>query len=133
MEYYRILADGAVIVHLLFIVFVVGGGVLVWRWPMVAFAHVPAFVWGVMIEFGGWICPLTYLENDLRRSARAAGYEGGFVEHYIVPVIYPELLFPGGFPAAGFMVIGLFVLLLNLAIYWRLWRRRLKPPRPRVR
>jgi len=133
MAIYRFLADGAVIVHLLFILFVVGGGLLVFRWPKVAIAHIPAFLWGVMIEFAGWICPLTYLENDLRRRAAAAGYDGGFVEHYILPVIYPDLLFPGGFPASGFIVIGIAVLLLNLTVYWQVWRRRVRPQSRRNR
>ena len=121
---YRVLADGTVAVHLLFILFVLLGGLLVFRWPKMAWVHVPTFVWGVMIEFAGWICPLTYLENHWRMRGAAEGYATSFVERYIVPLIYPELLFPGGFPRTGFVLIGVFVLTLNATIYWRVWRKR---------
>ncbi len=120
---YRALADAVVTVHFGFILFVVLGGLLVLRWPRLAWLHVPAFVWGAAIEFGGWICPLTYLENDFRARGAAEGYDTSFVEHYIVPLIYPDLLFPGGFPRAGFVAIGVFVVAVNAAIYWRLWRK----------
>src|SRR5688500_9243072 len=86
---YRILADLVVGLHLLFVVFVVAGGLLALRWPWVAAAHLPAAVWGALIEFKGWICPLTPLEKSLRTSAGQAGYQGGFIEHYLVPVLYP--------------------------------------------
>lgn len=121
---YRVLADALVILHLLFIVFVVGGGALVWRWRKLAWAHVPAFLWGAGIEVLGWVCPLTYLENYLRAEGARGGYGTSFVERYLLPLIYPELLFPGGFPRTGFIAIGIFVLVLNAAIYWRLWRHR---------
>lgn len=126
---YRILADTAVGIHLSFIVFVVLGGFSVLRWPRLAWLHVPAFMWGVAIEFGGWICPLTYVENHFRMLGSLAGYDTSFVDRYIVPLIYPELLFPGGFPESGFMWIGVFILVLNSLIYWRLWHRRRQPAR----
>ncbi len=120
---YRALADTTVAVHFLFVLFVVLGGLLVLRWPRVAWLHVPAFAWGAAIEFGGWICPLTYLENDFRMRGAAEGYGTSFIEHYLLPLIYPDLLFPGGFPRAGFIAIGLFVLAVNAVIYWRVWKK----------
>ncbi len=120
---YRALADAAVGAHFGFILFVVLGGLLVLRWPRVAWLHVPAFAWGAAIEFGGWICPLTYLENDFRARGAAEGYDTSFIEHYILPLIYPDLWFPGGFPRAGFIAIGVLVVAVNAAIYWRLWRK----------
>jgi hypothetical protein len=82
-----VLADLVVVVHSLFVLFVVCGGLLVLRWWKVIYLHLPAVIWGAFIEFAGGICPLTPLENSLRRSAGLAGYEGGFVEHYILPVL----------------------------------------------
>lgn len=122
---YRVLADVAVAVHLLFIVFVFFGGFLSFRWPRVAWAHVPAFLWGGAIGLFGWICPLTYLENDLRSKGAAEGYATSFVEEYVVPLVYPERLF-GGFPRSGFIVIGVLIFALNAVIYWRL-STRLRP------
>ena len=85
----RWLADGVVLFHFAFVVFVVLGGFLVVRWGRLAWIHVPCAVWGFLIEVEGWICPLTYLENDLRRQAGQLGYPGGFIEHYLIPVLYP--------------------------------------------
>ncbi|WP_444633309.1 DUF2784 domain-containing protein [Cupriavidus oxalaticus] len=116
------LADLVVIVHGLFIVFVVAGGLLVLRWPRLAWVHLPAAVWGVLIEWSGWICPLTPLENALRRAAGEAGYSGGFVERYLLPLIYPAGLTP-----AVQLWLGLVVLVVNVAVYavwWRRWRHR---------
>ncbi len=123
---YRALADAAVGVNFGFVLFVLLGGLLVLRWPKVAWLHVPVFAWGAAIEFGGWICPLTYIENHFRARGTAEGYGTSFVEHYLLPLIYPDLLFPGlfpgGFPRGGFIAIGLFVLAVNAAIYWRVWK-----------
>jgi hypothetical protein len=119
---YRLGADGLVLVHLLFIGFVTGGVLLVFRWRCAMWAHLPAFLWGAATEFTGWICPLTPLENRLRRLGGEAGYTGGFVEHYVLPVIYPEVL-----TRERQFVIGSLVLLVNLAAYgflWTRWRRR---------
>ncbi|MBP0631956.1 MULTISPECIES: DUF2784 domain-containing protein [unclassified Cupriavidus] len=117
------LADLVVIVHGLFIVFVVAGGLLVLRWPRLAWVHLPAAAWGVMIEWSGWICPLTPLENALRRAAGEAGYSEGFVERYLLPLIYPVGLTP-----AVQLWLGLIVLVVNVtvyaAVYARWWRRR---------
>lgn len=89
---FRLLADVTVVLHLAFVLFVVLGGVLVLRWPRVAWAQVPAAVWGAWIEFAGWICPLTPLENWLRQQGGGPAYTAGFVEHYLVPVLYPSAL-----------------------------------------
>jgi hypothetical protein len=121
---YGPLADAVVVLHFAFIVFVVLGGLLVLRWPRVAWLHVPTVLWGGGIELAGMACPLTGLENRLRALGREEGYTESFIEHYLLPLIYPELLFPGGFPRAGFIALGLGVLALNAVIYWRLWRRR---------
>lgn len=120
----RILADAVLALHLMFILYVVLGALLVRRWPKTAWLHVPVFVWGGMIEIGGWVCPLTYLENALRAKGAAAGYDTSFVEHYLLPVIYPGLLFPQGIPEGAFAALGVGVLALNGMLYWRLWRAR---------
>jgi hypothetical protein len=115
---YHALATAVLIVHALFVVFVVFGGFRVWRWRQVAWVHVPAAVWGVAIEFGGWICPLTPLETALRARAGLAGYSSGFVEHHLTAWLYPIGLTP---PTQ--MVLGALALLVNLAAYGLLWRR----------
>jgi hypothetical protein len=115
---YRVLADAVVLLHALFVTFVVLGGLAALRWPRVAWAHVPAAAWGVAIEFGGWTCPLTPLENVLRLRAGEAGYTGGFIEHYVVPVLYPAGLTP-----ARQMVLGTAALLVNAAVYSVIVRR----------
>ncbi|WP_077003194.1 DUF2784 domain-containing protein [Variovorax sp. KK3] len=117
------LADVVLLLHGLFIVFVVVGGLLVWRWPLVAVLHLPAVAWAAWISWSGGICPLTPLENMLRRSAGQSGYEGGFVQHYLLPAIYPEAL-----TRDWQMGVGVFVLLLNLAAYGLLWRRGIRRP-----
>ena len=115
---YGLLADLVVIIHTAFVAFVVLGGVLVLRWPKLAWVHIPAAVWGVLIEFAGWICPLTPLENWFRARGGEAGYAGGFVDHYIIPVLYPESL-----TRSTQFMLGTFVLLLNLAVYGTLAAR----------
>jgi len=119
--FYRLLADGVVAVHALFIVFVVLGGFLAWRWRWVAALHLPCAAWGVLIEFRHWICPLTPLENHLRAKAGAQGYEGGFIEHYLLPVIYP-----GGLTPQAQLVLGGAALAVNLVAYGVLVRRLLR-------
>ena len=106
------LADFVVVLHFLFVLFVVLGGLLVLRWPRVAWLHLPAAIWGAAIELAGGICPLTPLENSLRRQAGGTGYSGGFIEHYILPVLYPSDL-----TRSIQIVLGLLVIALNLAIY----------------
>lgn len=109
---YRALADLVLVLHLGFVLFVVLGGLLVIRWPWLAFLHAPAVVWGVLIEFGGWVCPLTPFENWLRVRGGQAGYSGGFIEHYIQPVLYPH-----GLTRATQIVLGSVALLVNVAAY----------------
>ena len=117
---YRLLADGVVIVHFLFIVFVVGGGLLVLRWPRLAMLHIPAACWGTLIELSGWICPLTPLENGFRQAAGEAGYQQSFIEHYLLPVIYPA-----GLTRGIQLAMAAAVILINLLIYgWLVHRRR---------
>lgn len=118
---YRFLADVAVVVHFGFIIFVVFGGLLVVYRPRFAWAHVPAFLWGSGISVFGWACPLTHLENKWRAQGAAEGYHTSFIEEYALPLIYPETLL-GPFPRTGFILIGIFVLVLNCAIYWACWK-----------
>ncbi len=118
---YRLLANAVVLFHALFVVFIVLGGLLTWRWRWVAIVHVPCAIWGVLIEYRGWICPLTPLENSLRAKAGQQGYSGGFIEHYVVPAIYPAGLTP-----RIQLWLGTFVLLINLFAYGVLVRRMLR-------
>jgi hypothetical protein len=118
---YRLLADLVVLLHALFVVFVVAGGLLVWRWRWVAWLHVPAAAWGAAIELGGWVCPLTPLENHFRARAGLAGYRGGFIEHYLLPALYPE-----GLTALKQIALGALVVGINLLVYGVLVRRLLK-------
>lgn len=114
-----LLADAVVVLHLLFVAFVVAGGLLVWRWPALAWLHVPAALWGATVEWTGWICPLTPLENRLRAAAGQAGYESGFVEHYLLPLLYPAALTRG-----TQLVLGAVVVVVNVAVYARWWHAR---------
>jgi hypothetical protein len=107
--WYRAGADLVMVVHLLVIGFIVGGVFLTWRWPLIIWAHMPAVIYGALVEFACFTCPLTLLENDLRQRAGDAGYRDGFIAHYLVKVIYP----PG---RTHGMQIGLGVLLLLVAI-----------------
>jgi hypothetical protein len=117
---YQSLADVVLLAHLAFVVFVVIGGVAVLRWPRVAWIHLPAVIWAVLIEFAGWICPLTPLENAFRQAGGEAAYAGGFIDHYVAIVLYPAGL------CRGFQVVlGSLLLLLNMLVYGRLvWRKR---------
>lgn len=125
---YRFLADAVVVIHFCFVLFVVLGGLLVLRWRQLMWLHLPCAAWGALIEFGGWICPLTPLENHLRALGRQAGYAGGFVEHYIVAIMYPA-----GLTRWMQLVLGVFVLAVNGFVYWRVLsdrRRHARVPAP---
>ena len=118
----RLLAELAVVLHLAFILFVVLGGLLVLRWPRLAFVHLPCAAWGALIEFTGWICPLTPLENRWRVRGGLEGYEESFIEHYLLPLVYPP-----GLTREVQLVLGAAVLLVNLVVYALIvgrWRRR---------
>jgi len=115
---YRIAADGLVLFHLLFIVFALLGGLLVLKWRYLAVWHLPAAAWGVIVEVFQLTCPLTRWENLLRQAAGQDGYGDGFVEHYLVPLIYPAGLTP-----AIQLGLGSLVLLVNVMIYVRLARQ----------
>jgi hypothetical protein len=115
---YRIAADLIVATHAAFVLFVVLGGFLAWRWRRLVWLHLPALAWGVWIELSGGICPLTPLENVLRRQAGEIGYSGGFVEHYVAPVLYPPGLTRG-------TQLGLALLLVALnALAYGVWLAR---------
>ena len=105
------MAGVIVVLHFAFVMFVVLGGLLVLRWPPAAWVHIPAVIWGVLVELTGWICPLTPLENRLRNAAGAA-YQGDFIAHYILPVLYP-----GGLTRRDQLMLGLMALAMNVAIY----------------
>jgi hypothetical protein len=113
-----VLAEVVVGLHFGFVLFVLLGGLLVLRWPRAAWVHLPAAVWGGLIEFAGWVCPLTPLENRLRRAGGTAEYAGGFVEHYLLPVLYPV-----GLTRGAQYVLGACVVVLNAAVYWVVFRR----------
>jgi hypothetical protein len=116
---YRALADAVVVFHFGFVLFVVLGGILVLRWRRAALVHLPCAAWGALIEFGGWICPLTPLEHRLRELGNEPGYAGGFVEHYITRVMYPA-----GLTRGMQIAIGIFVIAVNVTVYWIAFGRR---------
>lgn len=116
---YHLLADITLVVHLLFILFVVFGGLLVLVWRRFLWLHLPALVWGVLLEVNGWLCPLTPLENWLREQAGTSGYRGGFIEHYLVPLVYPT-----GLDRGTQLILAGLLLLANVLIYgWIYWAR----------
>ncbi len=116
---WRMLADGVLLLHLGFLLFVVLGGFLPLRWPRMAWLHIPTVFWGAWIEFSGAICPLTPLENRLRRAGGEAGYAGGFIDQYLMPLLYPP-----GLTRTHQIVLGCGVLILNAAAYALVFRRR---------
>jgi hypothetical protein len=115
---YGLLTEATVALHFAFIVFVVLGGLLVLRRPVVAWLHVPAVAWVVWLPLTGASCPLTLLEKYFRTCAGDAGYAGGFIEHYLTPMVHPAWLTP-----RIQLTLGIVVLALNVAVYAALWRR----------
>jgi hypothetical protein len=115
---YRSLADLVFLVHVVFIVFVLFGGLLALRWPPAPMIHLPAAMWGAAVEFFGWICPLTPLEDALRRAGGGTGYSMGFIERYLVPLVYP-----GELDRGVQIVLGAIVLAVNLVVYAVVFRR----------
>ena len=122
----QLIADILVLFHLLFIIFVIFGGFLVLRWRNIFWLHIPCAIWGVLIEFAGWICPLTPMENHFRQLAGQAGYHGGFIDHYILPVIYPTAL-----TREIQFILGIGVITINLIAYgfvvYHIIKKRHKP------
>ena len=116
---FRVLADLVLTLHFAFVFFVILGGLLALRWPKVAWVHIPVALYGAFIEFAGFVCPLTPLENTLRHRGGEAGYRGDFIDHYITAAIYPQ-----GLTRNTQFVLGAAVLLLNAAVYTVWWRRR---------
>ena len=119
---YRFLADAIIIIHLIFILFVILGGLLALRNKRWSIVHLPAVIWAAAIEFKGWICPLTPLENWFREKGRNAIYQGDFIEHYVLPIIYPADL------TRGLQIFfGLSAIIINIAVYvWVLNKIRVK-------
>lgn len=114
---YPLLANLVLIVHLAFVVFVLCGGLLVLRWRWIAWLNVPAIAWGAFVEFSGWICPLTPLENWLRAQGGDISYRSDFIAQYLLPVLYPEDL-----TRDLQLLLGTVVIVLNAAVYWWLWQ-----------
>ena len=125
--HFNVWADMLVLLHSSFVLFVLLGGLAVLRWRRLAWLHLPAVLWGATIELGGWICPLTLLENRLRRMAGGAGYDTTFIERCLEPLLYPL-----GLTRHTQLVFGFTALLINLAVYAYLWRRRRVSPDERT-
>lgn len=115
---YSFLADVVLLVHLAFILFVVLGSLVVWRFPCLIWLHIPAAIWAGLIEITGYVCPLTPLENHLRDLSGQAGYHGSFVEHYLMPIIYPHDL-----SRDAQIFLGVAVIIFNTVGYLLMWRR----------
>ena len=121
---FRILADATVVLHLAFVLFVVLGGLIVAQWPRVAWVHLPAAAWAAWVEFAGWVCPLTPLENWLREQSGGTAYTSSFIEHYLLPILYPASL-----SRELQWALGGIVLLVNAVVYivvFRRWRSAVK-------
>jgi len=115
----RAVAATIVLLHMAFVAFVVLGGLLALRWPRVAWVHVPAALWGAVIALGSWVCPLTPFENWLRGQGGQIPYTTGFLEHYLLPILYPVAMTRDLQIATGVFVVG-----LNGLVYWRVLRKR---------
>lgn len=117
---YIVAANVIVVIHFAFVCFVVVGGLFVFMWRRIAYFHIPCVIWAALIEFQGWLCPLTPLEQQLREAGGQSGYEESFIEHYIVSLLYPEYL-----DRDIQIVLGSLVVVINLAVYgWLLTGKR---------
>lgn len=123
---FQILADLVLVLHASFVLFVALGALLAFRWPRVALVHIPACIWAVALEFFGFLCPLTPLENWLRHAGGSVTYSGGFVEYYLVSFVYPSGLTPG-----LEVFLGVLIVLVNCAFYFLVFRYRGKRARRR--
>ena len=123
---WRLAADATLLVHFAFILFVIFGALLLFRFPRMVWVHLPAAIWGAYVELAGKICPLTILENVFRSAAGQSGYSESFIEHYIFPVVYPA-----GLTRTIQLTLGVAVLLINLGLYacWLLRRRKTRKHR----
>lgn len=119
MNGFALLAALTVVVHVIFIAFAMVGGLLAVRWPRIAWVHLPAAGWAVFVELSGGICPLTPLEQALRRRAGLAEYSGDFVANYVFPLLYPE-----GFTRDAQVAIAVLVVTVNVVAYTWAYRRR---------
>ena len=119
--FYRISADSVVVIHLVFILFVILGGLTLFRWSWMIWIHVPTAVWGALVELMGAPCPLTPLENHLRQAGNAEVYGGGFIDHYIMPIVYPP-----GLTRETQVILGVLILAINLAVYFRYLTRKVQ-------
>jgi hypothetical protein len=125
---FNALAAAVVVVHLLFVAFVVAGGVLVLRWPRIAWLHLPAAVWGAFVELSGRLCPLTPLESALRRQAGLENYTGDFIAHYVFPFLYPV-----GLTRRTQVLMAGIVVVVNVAVYvYVFYRHRARITQMRV-
>ena len=118
MSYY-IAADFIVFLHFIFIVFVIAGGVLVFKWRWLIWLHIPAALWAALVEITGWRCPLTPIENMLRQAGGDQVYASSFIEHYLMPVIYPS-----GLNREMFIALGIGVIVINVIVYTILYVKR---------
>lgn len=116
--WYSWLADLILCIHAGFVLFVICGGLLVLKWRWIAWLHLPAATWGAIVEFSGWVCPLTPLENWLRQQAGETGYRSDFVAYYLLPILYPDNL-----TRDVQLMLGMAVLTINVSVYGWLWRR----------
>lgn len=116
---YSLAADLVILLHLLFIIFVIAGGLLAIRWYWSPLLHLPAFAWAALLELNSWVCPLTPLENHLRSLAGEQGYAGGFIEHYLLPVIYPS-----GLTSGDQLLLGVILIVMNILVYAYVLLRR---------
>ncbi len=121
---YDLLATAVVLLHFSFVLFVVGGGLLLYKWPWLAWLHLPAVIWAALLEFNSWVCPLTPLEQQLRSAAGQAGYSGGFVDHYLLALLYPV-----GLDGNMQVILGSLVVVINVLVYGVLgWHRKGRRP-----
>jgi Protein of Unknown function (DUF2784) len=118
---YPLLADLVVLLHVAFVVFAVMGGLLAVRWRGFVWVHLPTVTWAAVVEFFGWVCPLTPLENWLRQRGGVGGYSSDFITHYILPALYPE-----GLTREVQIALGAFVVLINLIVYGWVFRSKTK-------
>ena len=115
---YSFLADLVVLMHLAFIVYVLFGALLILKWPRTVWLHLPTFLWGLTVEFTGWICPLTSLEITLRLMAEVQNYSSSFVAHYLMPILYPV-----GLTREIQVILGGIVILINVILYTLVLKR----------